>query len=127
MKRYVFMISDGTGITAETLGHSLITQFENTQFERLTIPYVDSLKKAEDALQQINHAFEEHGIKPLVFMTLIDPEIRNYFKKHMLVYLTYLVLLLVPWKKSLMKNLLIQSEELMVWVTVNFICTDLKQ
>lgn len=45
MKRYVFMISDGTGITAETLGHSLITQFENTQFERLTIPYVDSLKK----------------------------------------------------------------------------------
>lgn len=45
MKRYVFMISDGTGITAETLGHSLITQFENIKFERLTIPYVDSLKK----------------------------------------------------------------------------------
>ncbi len=81
MKRYVFMISDGTGITAEALGHSLITQFENTKFERLTIPYVDSLKKAEHAIQQINQAFEEQGIKPLVFMTLIDPEIRNYFKR----------------------------------------------
>ncbi|MBI2786044.1 MAG: kinase/pyrophosphorylase [Legionella longbeachae] len=81
MKRYVFMISDGTGITAETLGHSLITQFENIEFERLTIPYVDSLKKAEAVLHQINHAFEEQGIKPLVFMTLIHPEIRNYFKK----------------------------------------------
>lgn len=45
MKRYVFMISDGTGITAETFGHSLITQFENIKFEKLTIPYIDSLKK----------------------------------------------------------------------------------
>ena len=80
MKRYVFMISDGTGITAETFGHSLITQFENIKFEKLTIPYIDSLKKAENAVQQINHAFEEQGIKPLVFMTLIDPEIRNYIK-----------------------------------------------
>lgn len=34
MKRYVFMLSDGTGITAETLGNSLITQFENIQFEK---------------------------------------------------------------------------------------------
>lgn len=81
MKRYVFMISDGTGITAETLGHSLITQFENIEFERLTIPYVDSLKKAENVTNQINQAFEAQGIKPLVFMTLIDPDIRNYFKK----------------------------------------------
>ncbi len=27
MKRSVFFISDGTGITAETLGHSLLAQF----------------------------------------------------------------------------------------------------
>lgn len=81
MQRYVFMISDGTGITAETLGHSLITQFENINFERLTIPYVDSLKKAEKVLEQINQTYKEQGIKPLLFMTLIDPEIRNYFKQ----------------------------------------------
>jgi regulator of PEP synthase PpsR (kinase-PPPase family) len=75
------MISDGTGITAETLGHSLISQFENINFERITIPYVDTIKKAELAIQQINQAYKDHGTKPLVFMTLINPEIRNHFKK----------------------------------------------
>lgn len=80
MKRFVFMISDGTGITAEALGHSLITQFENIKFEQVTIPYVDSINKAESVINRINQNFEEQGVKPLVFMTLIDPEIRKYFK-----------------------------------------------
>lgn len=81
MKRYVFMLSDGTGITAETLGHSLITQFENTEFEKQTIPYIDSVQKAEAVVLQINNAFAERGIRPLVFMTLVNPEIRQHIKK----------------------------------------------
>ncbi|MGC1182855.1 posphoenolpyruvate synthetase regulatory kinase/phosphorylase PpsR [Legionella sp.] len=81
MKRYVFMLSDGTGITAETLGNSLITQFENIAFERLTIPYIDSMEKAERVVLQINKAFRESGVKPLVFMTLVNKEIRNHFFK----------------------------------------------
>jgi regulator of PEP synthase PpsR (kinase-PPPase family) len=81
MKRHVFMLSDGTGITAETLGHSLITQFENIEFEKLTIPYIDSIEKAESVVLRINQSFEERGNKPLVFMTLVDPEIRQHFKK----------------------------------------------
>ncbi len=81
MKRHVFMLSDGTGITAETLGNSLITQFENIEFEKLTIPYIDSIQKAESVVLRINQSFEEQGSKPLVFMTLVDPEIRQYFKQ----------------------------------------------
>ncbi|KTD62721.1 posphoenolpyruvate synthetase regulatory kinase/phosphorylase PpsR [Legionella shakespearei] len=81
MKRHVFMLSDGTGITAETLGNSLITQFENIEFIKLTIPYIDSVEKAGDVIHTINESFHESGIKPLVFMTLVNPEIRNYFKK----------------------------------------------
>ncbi|MFI4918854.1 MAG: pyruvate, water dikinase regulatory protein [Legionellales bacterium] len=77
MKRYIFMLSDGTGITAETLGDSLITQFENIEFERLTIPYIDSIEKAQDVVVRINQTFDEQGIKPLVFMTLVNPEIRQ--------------------------------------------------
>lgn len=80
MKRYVFMLSDGTGITAETLGNSLITQFENIAFERLTIPYIDSVEKAEKVVLQINKAYKDHGVKPLVFMTLVNQEIRHHFK-----------------------------------------------
>jgi regulator of PEP synthase PpsR (kinase-PPPase family) len=75
MKRHVFMLSDGTGITAENLGNSLITQFENIEFEKLTIPYVDSLTKAEAAVERINRCYEETKIKPIVFMTLINSEI----------------------------------------------------
>lgn len=81
MKRHVFMLSDGTGITAETLGHSLISQFETIEFEKLTIPYIDSLQKAQEVVLRINDAYQQSGIKPLVFMTLVNPEIRNYFKE----------------------------------------------
>lgn len=81
MKRYVFMLSDGTGITAEMLGNSLITQFENIEFEKLTIPYIDSIEKAENVVSMINQSYTEQGSKPLVFMTLVNPEIRQYFKK----------------------------------------------
>lgn len=81
MKRYVYMISDGTGITAENLGNSLITQFENIKFEKHTIPYIDSIAKAESVVLQINQSHEEHGIKPLVFTTLVNPELCQIIKK----------------------------------------------
>ena len=47
--RPVFYVSDGTGITAETIGHSLLTQFTNTRFESTRISYVDSVERAEMA------------------------------------------------------------------------------
>lgn len=81
MKRYVFMLSDGTGITAEALGNSLITQFEHTAFEKLTIPYLDCIEKAAAVVERINQAVDQNGVKPLVFMTLVNPEIRDYIKK----------------------------------------------
>lgn len=81
MKRCVFMLSDGTGITAEALGNSLITQFENIAFDKSTIPYIDSIKKAEQVVLQINQAYDQYKIRPLVFMTLVNPEIRLFIKK----------------------------------------------
>jgi regulator of PEP synthase PpsR (kinase-PPPase family) len=80
MKRQVLMLSDGTGITAEALGNSLITQFEGIEFDKVTIPYIDSIEKAEGVVRLINESFAEQGIKPLVFMTLVNPEIRTFIK-----------------------------------------------
>ncbi len=80
MKQYVFMISDGTGITAENLGNSLMSQFENIQFEKLTIPYVDSIERAEKAVTRINACYQEKKIQPIVFMTLINPQIAQTIK-----------------------------------------------
>src|SRR3990167_9810620 len=80
MKRQVFIISDGTGITAENLGNSLITQFGGIEFEKQTIPYVDSVEKADKLVQRINDNYHDTGIKPLLFMTLINPDIVNIIK-----------------------------------------------
>ena len=76
MKRKVFFISDRTGITAETLGHSLLAQFEGIEFESIILPFVDSEAKALHAVEQINHANASDGVRPLVIDTLVDKRIR---------------------------------------------------
>ena len=72
--RPVFFISDGTGITAETLGHSLLAQFPESRFRNHRMPFVDSPDKARDCAQKIRDAALESGIRPIVFNTLVDPE-----------------------------------------------------
>jgi len=76
MKRTVFFISDGTGLTAEALGNSLLAQFEKIEFERVTVPYVDDQERAEDLVNRINTAAREDGVRPLVFDTIVKKDIR---------------------------------------------------
>jgi len=52
-RRTVFFVSDGTGITAQMLGHSLLTQFEGVEFNQVTLPFVDTMAKAEECLDRI--------------------------------------------------------------------------
>ncbi len=75
-RRTVFYISDRTAITAETIGHSLVTQFEHVQFEHITLPFIDTVEKAKAAVDKINHT-AERGNRPIIFSTLIDPDIRQ--------------------------------------------------
>jgi regulator of PEP synthase PpsR (kinase-PPPase family) len=77
MKRTAFFISDGTGITAETLGQSLLAQFENITFNKLTRPYIDTVEKAHAMVQQINAAAEADGVRPIIFDTIVNKEIRE--------------------------------------------------
>jgi len=76
-RRTVFFVSDQTGVTAETLGHSLMTQFEGLEFRPLTLPFVSSVDKAQEAVRRINHAAEEEGLRPIVFSTLVQDELRE--------------------------------------------------
>jgi len=70
--RSVFIISDGTGITAEILGHSLLSQFPDTTFRTRALPFVNSDDKLGEALAQINEAAMSDGAKPLIFATFVD-------------------------------------------------------
>lgn len=76
-KRAAFFISDGTGITAETLGYSLISQFEDLEYSCTTIPFVNNPLKAEDAAVRINNVYQETKQQPLVFATLVNPALRE--------------------------------------------------
>jgi regulator of PEP synthase PpsR (kinase-PPPase family) len=75
VKRSAFFISDRTGITAEMLGHSLLTQFEEVEFAHVTIPFIDSFEKAEAAAERIAETAQEDGSRPIVFSTLVNPKI----------------------------------------------------
>jgi hypothetical protein len=75
--RTAFFISDGTAITAETLGRAILSQFASVPFETRVLPYVDNLERAEDAVVQINNAYQRDGLLPLVFDTIVSPEIRE--------------------------------------------------
>ena len=71
-RRTVFFISDRTGITAEMLGNSLLTQFEHIVFERVTIPFVDSMDKVADAVRQVNATAAAEGRRPIVVSSVVD-------------------------------------------------------
>lgn len=75
--RSVFFISDGTAITSETLGRSILSQFPSVPFETWVIPYVDTLERADEAVNQINLAYQRDGLLPFVFDTIVDPKIRE--------------------------------------------------
>jgi regulator of PEP synthase PpsR (kinase-PPPase family) len=73
--RPVFYVSDGTGITAETIGHSLLTQFNGVDFDTRRIAFVDSVEKAESAVAEIRRAGEAAGVRPIVVNTVVDHDL----------------------------------------------------
>ena len=75
-KRTVYYLSDRTGITAETLGHSLLTQFDGIDWNKVSVPFLDTVQKAEELAVRINALAEREGYRPLVFSTLIDEAVR---------------------------------------------------
>lgn len=77
MKRTVFFVSDRTGITAEMLGHTLLTQFGGVDFERISCPFVDTAEKTAALIEQINRTAARDGNRPLVFSTLVHRALRE--------------------------------------------------
>jgi regulator of PEP synthase PpsR (kinase-PPPase family) len=71
-RRTVYFVSDRTGITAEMLGNSLLTQFEDFEFRRVTIPFVDSDERVADAIRQVNETVDPEGRRPIVISSVVD-------------------------------------------------------
>ena len=79
--RTVFFVSDGTGITAETVGHSLLSQFEGISYRQIRVPFVDTPDKAAACAHQIAVAKERDGIRPIVISTLVNERVAGILRQ----------------------------------------------
>lgn len=80
--RPVFIVSDGTAITAETLARAILSQFPDLRYLQTRLPFVRSVDKALETAQLINDAEKESGVRPLIFTTFVDPDIMRVFNEH---------------------------------------------
>lgn len=100
-ERTVVFVSDGTGITAETLGHSVLSQFEGIRFKQIRIPFIDSEVKAISARQKINDIAKYDGQKPIVFSTLVNSVINDVVKQAEGVFMDLFLTFVEPLEKEL--------------------------
>lgn len=99
--RTIFFVSDGTGITAEVLGKGLLSQFEGINFRQVRFPFVDNLEKAAECLRRIHEVREQSGIRPLVVMTMMNPEINAMLRQAEALFLDLFEVFIAPLEKEL--------------------------
>lgn len=100
-KRTVFFVSDQTGVTAETMGHSLLTQFDGLDFRPVTLPFISTVDKAEEAVAKINAVGLEDGTRPVVFSTLVNDDVRTVVRQANCLYLDFFDAFLGPMEQEL--------------------------
>lgn len=100
-ERTVFFVSDRTGVTSETLGHSLLTQFEGIRFRPVTVPFVDSVEKAVQVSKRIDREADRTGCRPLVFTSFVHNAIRAPLLRSQGLVLDYFAQFLTPLEEEL--------------------------
>ena len=99
--RTAFFISDGTGITAETFGSSLLSQFEEVKMRYVRLSFVDSEDKATEALNRINQQGRVDGKRPIVFSTLVNSRISDIVQTASALYLNLIATFVAPLESEL--------------------------
>jgi regulator of PEP synthase PpsR (kinase-PPPase family) len=99
--RTVFFISDGTGITAQMLGHSLLTQFEGVEFNQVTLPFVDTTEKAEECLARIEAETAKGNGQPVVFSTLVNQDVRQVVRRAKALFVDFFETFIDPLEAGL--------------------------
>lgn len=100
-RRTVFFISDGTGITAQMLGHSLLTQFEGVEFHQVTLPFVNTQDQAEDCRARIDDESRRGNGLPIVFSTLVNGELRAVVRKASALFVDFFETFIDPLEAAL--------------------------
>lgn len=101
VKRDVFFVSDGTGITAESLGDSLLSQFGSLRFHKKTVPFVDNLDKVREVVTAINASYDRQQQLPIVFDTLVNRAFRAELAKAKAFFIDIFGTFLQPLEREL--------------------------
>ncbi|MFA6969860.1 MAG: pyruvate, water dikinase regulatory protein [Gallionella sp.] len=99
--RTIVFVSDGTGITAETLGNGLLSQFEGIEFRYVRYPFTDSPEKAEACLQRITEIAKKDEQRPLVIMTMMDAQIAARLRQADALFLDLFEAFIAPLEQEL--------------------------
>ena len=97
----MFFVSDGTGITAQMLGHSLLTQFEGVEFRQITLPFVDSIEKAEECLARIEAESTNGSGQAVVFSTLVNQDVRQVVRRAKALFIDFFETFIGPLEAGL--------------------------
>jgi len=100
-RRTVFFVSDRTGITAEMLGNSLLSQFEAFDFQRRTIPFVDTPEKIAEVVATIDATRAADGKRPLVFSSIVDEAMSGQLGKADALFLDLFQVFIAPLEAEL--------------------------
>jgi len=100
-RRTVFFVSDGTGISAQMLGHSLLTQFEGIAFQQVTLPFIDTVEKAEECRARIDSEAAKGNGQPVVFATLVNNDVRDTLRGANAVFLDFFETFIGPLEDGL--------------------------
>ncbi|MGH8765774.1 MAG: posphoenolpyruvate synthetase regulatory kinase/phosphorylase PpsR [Burkholderiales bacterium] len=100
-RRTVFFVSDGTGITAQMLGNSLLTQFEGVEFDQITLPFIDSTDKAQECLERIEREALRGNGQPIVFSTLVNGDVREVVRRADALFVDFFETFIVPLESGL--------------------------
>ncbi len=79
IERSAFIVSDRTGLTAEAMAHSLLSQFPSVDFTIETFTFVDTAAKAAEIVERCLSIRKSTGSAPLVFLTMVNDELRALF------------------------------------------------
>lgn len=99
--RTIVFVSDGTGITAETLGNGLLSQFDGIEFRHVRFPFTDNLEKADDCLIHIAEIARQTGMRPVIIMTMMDEQIARRLRTADALFLDLFEAFIAPLEQEL--------------------------
>jgi regulator of PEP synthase PpsR (kinase-PPPase family) len=83
------------------MGHSLMTQFDGIEFRQVTVPFIATVDKAIEAVRKIDLVGIQEGVRPIIFSTLVQEDVRNVVRGSSGFFLDFFDPFLTPLESEL--------------------------